>query len=65
MITKEMLISDILDMDANIVEVLKKHGLNCHGCPASTTESLEEAANGHSVDLDKIIYDISNYFEQK
>lgn len=55
MITKDMMIADILDLDFKMNEILLAHGLNCCGCPGAGTETLEEAAKSHSVDFDKLL----------
>jgi hybrid cluster-associated redox disulfide protein len=55
MVTKEMMINDILDLDDRMSEVLMAHGLNCCGCPGAGSETLEEAAKGHSVDFQKLL----------
>ena len=55
MVTKEMMINDILDLDERMSEVLMSHGLNCCGCPGAGSETLEEAAKGHSVDFQKLL----------
>lgn len=64
-VNKTMLVSDILDMDADIMDIFVKHGLNCLGCPASYTESLEEAAKGHNADVEKLIDDINQFINIK
>ena len=64
-IQSNMLISELIEKDANIADVLIKHGMNCLGCPASATESLEEAARGHSANIEEIIQDIEKYFKEK
>ena len=40
-ITKEMLISEILDVDQKVVPVLLDAGMHCLGCPSHQIESLE------------------------
>ena len=55
MVTKEMMINDILDLDERMSEVLMSHGLNCCGCPGAGSETLEEAAKGHSIDFQKLL----------
>ncbi|MDD2484380.1 MAG: DUF1858 domain-containing protein [Eubacteriales bacterium] len=55
MITKDMLIDDILDLDYKMNEVLLSHGLNCCGCPGAGTETLEEAAKAHGVEFEKLL----------
>lgn len=55
MITKDMLISDIMDLDDKMTDVLLSHGLNCCGCPGAGSETLEQAAKGHSVNFEKLL----------
>lgn len=55
MITKETLISEIMDMNDAMTEILFSHGLNCCGCPGAGSETLGEAAKGHGIDFDKLL----------
>jgi len=64
-INAAMSISEILDMDEEIHRVFLKNGLNCVGCPGAVSESLEEAAKGHMVDLDRLLSDLNEYIETK
>lgn len=64
MITKEMRLYEILDMDDRICEILMNHGLNCGGCPGAESETLEEAAKGHNVDCVKLIEDLNALFSK-
>ena len=59
MITKDMKICDILDIDDRYEKVLEDHGLLCNGCPGAFTESLAEAADGHGVDVDRLLNDLN------
>lgn len=59
MITKEMRMNEILDMDDRVYEILLTHGLNCQGCPGAGSETLEEAAKGHNVDFSKLLSDLN------
>lgn len=60
-----MLVGDILDLDDGIREVFLKNGLNCSGCPGAISESLEEAASGHRVNLQRLLSDLNQYIEAK
>lgn len=62
-ITENMLLSDILEMDPDPTEVFLRHGLNCLGCPGAQSESLKEAAEGHGIDLTKLINDLNKFIE--
>lgn len=64
-IAGDILISELIEMDSETVNILNKFGLNCMGCPASQRESLAEAAKGHSVDVKKIIDELNKYFGSK
>ena len=46
-VTKDMLIGQLLQVDANIAPILMRAGMHCLGCPSSQMESLEEAAMVH------------------
>jgi len=61
-IMRDTRIGEIIEMDFKTVEILKKHGLNCLGCPASDSESLAEAAKGHGVNVEKIIQELNQHF---
>ena len=41
-ISKEMLISEVLDTDQRVVPVLLDAGMHCLGCPSHQFESLED-----------------------
>jgi len=62
MINEKMLIGEILEMDEETAKVLNKHGLNCLGCPGSYSENLKEAAEGHGINLAKLIEDLNRHF---
>ena len=60
-VTKDMIIADILEVDAGIAPILFKSGMNCVGCPAAKGETLEEAAVVHGMDADKLEEEINAY----
>ena len=53
-VNKDMIISDMLQIDPGIAAVLMASGMHCVGCPASQGESLEEAAMVHGLNEYKI-----------
>ena len=55
MITKDMLIFEILEIKPEAIEILTEAGMHCIGCPASAGESLEEACAVHGIDVDEIV----------
>ncbi len=57
MITKDMLIIDILSMGDpdKLAEVLQNSGMHCLHCMLAHGETLEQAALVHGIDVDKLI----------
>lgn len=64
-INENMLLNDILDMEPDPTNVFLRHGLPCLGCPGARSESLKEAAEGHGIDLKKLMDDLNEYLEEK
>lgn len=54
-ITKDMLISEVIQIKPEAVRILMSFGMGCIGCPSSQSESLAEAAIVHGLDIDKLI----------
>ena len=60
-VSKDMLIGQLLQIDANIAPILMRAGMHCLGCPSSQTESLEEAAMVHRLDVDVLVNQINDF----
>lgn len=60
MVTKDMLIGEIVEMNEKYPEILLSAGMHCLGCPASAGESLEEACMVHGIDVDELIEKLNN-----
>lgn len=58
-ITKDMMICDILEVQPHLEEIFISHGMHCVGCCGSSMESLEEAAAGHGVPLEKLLEELN------
>ena len=63
-INETMLVNDILNINPDLTEIFLSHGLNCQGCPGARWESLKEAAEGHAIDLPKLIEDLNNFLSK-
>ena len=63
-VSKDMLIGQLLQIDANIAPILMRAGMHCLGCPSSQMESLEEAAMVHGLDADLLVDQINDYLAQ-
>ena len=60
-VSKDMLIGQLLQIDANIAPILMRAGMHCLGCPSSQMESLEEAAMVHGLDVDVLVNQIIDF----
>ena len=60
-VTKDMLIGQLLQVDANIAPILMRARMHCLGCPSSQMESLEESAMVHGLDADVLVNQINDF----
>ena len=60
-VSKDMLIGQLLQIDANIAPILMRAGMHCLGCPSSQMESLEQAAMVHGLDVDVLVNQINDF----
>lgn len=65
MVTKTMLIADIIAMDNAIGQILASAGMGCVGCAMAHGENLEQACATHGVDADALVAAINEYLESK
>ncbi|MCC8168567.1 MAG: DUF1858 domain-containing protein [Clostridiales bacterium] len=63
-VTKETMIGELLQIDANIMPMLLNIGMHCLGCPASQMETIEEAAMVHGLNPDGLVNDINTFLEK-
>jgi hybrid cluster-associated redox disulfide protein len=63
-VTEEMKVCDVLEMDARLEDIFLSHGMNCVGCPGSSTETIKEAAEGHGIELQQLIADLNKALEK-
>lgn len=59
MITKDMIITDIIQENPKAVQILMGNGMGCLGCPSAQSESLEQAAQIHGLDLEKLLEELN------
>ena len=60
-VSKDMLIGQILQIDANIAPILMRAGMHCLGCPSSQMETIEEAAMVHGIEPDALVKEINDF----
>ncbi|MBS6643453.1 MAG: DUF1858 domain-containing protein [Clostridiaceae bacterium] len=54
-ISKDMLIGQLVGMDELIPQMLMGAGMHCLGCPSAQGETLEEACFVHGIDCDDLV----------
>ncbi len=67
MITKDMLIIDILQQEKapELAQILQESGMHCLGCLMAHGESLEQAAAVHGIDADELIKKLNEVINEK
>ena len=55
MITKEMLIGDIIVHHPETLPVFKRYNLDCYECQIADLETLGHGAGVHKVDIDQLL----------
>ncbi len=58
-ITKDTIISEIPKINPNAVNVLWNYGMGCIHCVMANSETLEQAANEHGLDLDVLVKELN------
>lgn len=64
-VSKDMIISELLNVDPNIAPILMRAGMHCLGCPSAQAESLAEAAMVHGMDADALVAQINDFLSNK
>lgn len=54
-ITKEMTVAEVLQVNENLKDVLMGFGMHCFSCPCALSETLEEAAEVHEIDIELLL----------
>jgi hybrid cluster-associated redox disulfide protein len=62
-VTKDTMIGELLQINADIAPLLLGIGMHCLGCPSAQMETIAEAAMVHGIDPDDLVDDINNFLE--
>lgn len=62
-VTKESIVGDVLDENAETAQFFFEIGMHCLGCPASRGESIGDACAAHGTDADALIEKINKFLE--
>ena len=60
-VTKDMLIGDILDAAPSTAPFFLEMGMHCLGCPSARGESIADACEVHYVDVNVLIEKINKH----
>ena len=52
---KETIIGEVLDLAPETAPLFMAIGMHCLGCPASRSETIEEACYVHGADADELV----------
>ncbi len=63
MITKDMVIGDVINEHPELVRAFFANGMMCIGCPASQGESIEQASMVHGIDTDQLVNALNEALE--
>lgn len=64
-VTKDMTITEALEIDEGIAESLFEMGMHCLGCAMASGETLGQAAEVHGHNPDELIEKINAYLASK
>ena len=62
-VTKDTMIGELLQIDADIAPMLLNIGMHCIGCPSSQMETIVEAALVHGFVPVDLVNDINDFLE--
>lgn len=54
-ITKDMIISKVLSIAPESVDIFVEYGMHCVGCMAAAGETIEEACEVHGINADELV----------
>lgn len=60
-VNKDMLVSEILQINDGLAPILMASGMHCLGCPSSQMESLDDACSVHGMDVDNLVNKLNEY----
>ena len=64
-VSKDMIISEVLGMDQGTTPIFFKNGLHCLGCVMASGETIEEACMVHGINCDSLIAELNEFFQSK
>ena len=65
MVTKDMIIKDIVDKYPQALPVFGQFGMGCLGCSGALFESLEQGALAHGIDVEVMLNAINKLVQKQ
>ena len=65
MITKDMIIADVIRRHPETIEVFQKFGLSCMECQIADLEEVEHGAGVHQADLEDLLRELNRVAQEK
>ena len=64
-VSKDMLLGEVVSKYPGAVDVFMKHGLPCAMCGAAFSETVEQGAEHHGIDLKALLKDLNKVADKK
>lgn len=64
-ITKDMIIDDVIKLDESLGDIFMGFGMHCIFCHMGMEETVEEAAYVHQVDVDFLVKKLNEAYNEK
>ncbi len=64
-VTKDTIITDVLELDINTANFFFEIGMHCLGCPAAKGETIAQACAVHATDPEELVKKINEYLDSK
>ena len=58
-ITEDRLVCDVLELNPQLEKVFLRFDMNCGGCPGGECETILEAAEGHDVEVSRLLQSLN------
>ena len=65
MITPEMRIFHVMQMDPKVAPIFMSFGMHCLFCPHAAAETLADACATHGVDVNELVAKLNEHFESQ
>ena len=56
---------EVLNRHPETMQVFIKHNIHCIGCMAAQFETIEQGAEAHGIDADKLVSELNKVIENK